>query len=164
MAQHDELLVDDSDCYVRTCGQVPLDGVAGQGRTSEPSFLACQERCASTGGCEYWSWWPDGGCHLTSGANGRASFQTGCDYIISGRAICREEHAGEPHFTSLGQGTNCASSQDGGWHSEGWPKLYRSQWIHTVSGPQSVMTNPAHRRWQTGGIPVCQDYDTLAHT
>ena len=160
----DELLVDDSDCYVRTCGQVPLDGVAGQGRTSEPSFLACQERCASTGGCEYWSWWPDGGCHLTSGANGRASFQTGCDYIISGRAICREEHAGEPHFTSLGQGTNCASSQDGGWHSEGWPKLYRSQWIHTVSGPQSVMTNPAHRRWQTGGIPVCQDYDTLAHT
>ena len=37
----------------------------GQGRSSEMSPLACQERCQNTNGCSFFSFWTsDGGCHL----------------------------------------------------------------------------------------------------
>ena len=36
----------------------------GEGRTQEASVHACQTRCANTEGCSFFSFWPDGGCHL----------------------------------------------------------------------------------------------------
>jgi len=35
-----------------------------QGRSIETSAAMCQERCSSVDGCEHFSWWADGGCHL----------------------------------------------------------------------------------------------------
>jgi len=36
----------------------------GQRRTQVGSVLECQQRCRQTTGCEHFSLWPDGGCHI----------------------------------------------------------------------------------------------------
>lgn len=42
----------------------PID-LLGTTRTSEPSAAACRVRCRRHATCEHFTWWPDGGCHLT---------------------------------------------------------------------------------------------------
>lgn len=74
------------------CGQVnfkrtPIDGVSGQGRSVESSWQECQERCASVAGCSYFSYWPNGGCHLQS-ASATLVAHTG---ITTGPAACAVE-------------------------------------------------------------------------
>ena len=48
---------------------MPLDGVHGEGRSSEANWQACQQRCLDTTGCIYFNSYSDGGCHLTDGRN-----------------------------------------------------------------------------------------------
>ena len=50
-------------CYQKNKRRQPLN-MQGQGRTVEESARTCQERCARTEGCEFFSYWMDGGCHL----------------------------------------------------------------------------------------------------
>merc|ERR1712038_279033 len=47
---------------------LPLD-MAGQERT-ESSWEDCQKRCQATAGCQYFNAFPNGGCHITTGAEG----------------------------------------------------------------------------------------------
>lgn len=47
----------------------PTDGVPGHWRSVEPTLAACRARCESVEGCECFSWWYDGGCHLNKEAN-----------------------------------------------------------------------------------------------
>eukprot|EP00930_Biecheleria_cincta_P103799 TRINITY_DN9589_c0_g1_i2.p1 TRINITY_DN9589_c0_g1~~TRINITY_DN9589_c0_g1_i2.p1 ORF type:complete len:356 (-),score=65.95 TRINITY_DN9589_c0_g1_i2:39-1106(-) len=42
----------------------PID-LLGTSRSIEPSAAACRVRCGLHSSCEHFTWWPDGGCHLT---------------------------------------------------------------------------------------------------
>ena len=44
-----------------------LDSIPGQGRTLESDMSACRKRCARLTTCVYWSYWNNGGCHLSAG-------------------------------------------------------------------------------------------------
>lgn len=60
----------------------------GQRRSMEETIDACQERCASVEGCEFYSYWPDGGCHLQSGeARDRLRH---AQHVIAGPRICEK--------------------------------------------------------------------------
>merc|ERR1712216_528089 len=54
-----------SDMYASP-GSTEWSGMdmSGQDRTMEASDTACQSRCANTKGCNYFTFWPDGGCHI----------------------------------------------------------------------------------------------------
>ena len=49
---------------------IPLNGVHGEGRSSEANWQACQQRCLDTTGCIYFNSYSDGGCHITDGRDG----------------------------------------------------------------------------------------------
>ena len=53
-----------ASCIERNVTYFPLD-IPGHGRTAEPNVEACQNRCANTKGCSYFSFWDNGGCHLS---------------------------------------------------------------------------------------------------
>ena len=61
----------------------PLDNIPDQGRTSTSSAAECQERCAATEGCAYWSRWNNGGCHLSSVAAVQVPGSSG-ENVVSG--------------------------------------------------------------------------------
>jgi len=61
------------------------DDMAGQGRTSEESPEACQARCNGVAGCEFFTFWVDGGCHLQSSA---AREKEAAASVISGPKEC----------------------------------------------------------------------------
>ena len=44
---------------------VNMDGILGEGRSDEKSWEACQQRCGKVSKCGYFSFWGDGGCHLS---------------------------------------------------------------------------------------------------
>jgi len=46
------------------------------GRTVETDWVLCRDRCASTDGCLYFTWWWDGGCHLGGEGTSLAHFGT----------------------------------------------------------------------------------------
>jgi len=52
----------DNDCRLPGSKRVP--DMAGESRTVEPNWQDCQARCESTSDCAYFSYWPDGGCHI----------------------------------------------------------------------------------------------------
>ena len=56
-----------SDCEDAGTGSyfVPLD-MPGQGRSVTKTWGDCRNRCRQVDGCAYYSWWPDGGCHIQS--------------------------------------------------------------------------------------------------
>eukprot|EP00931_Biecheleriopsis_adriatica_P110784 TRINITY_DN850_c0_g1_i1.p1 TRINITY_DN850_c0_g1~~TRINITY_DN850_c0_g1_i1.p1 ORF type:complete len:218 (-),score=38.34 TRINITY_DN850_c0_g1_i1:92-745(-) len=49
--------------YVEPSGAFTLSGTE---KTEEMDWKACQKRCDNTDDCAHFSFWPDGGCHLTS--------------------------------------------------------------------------------------------------
>ena len=63
---------DDGKCLTSGIWYLPLDGIAHEGRTSM-SAEQCQQRCADTCACKYFNSFPDGGCHVTTGALGMAA-------------------------------------------------------------------------------------------
>ena len=75
-----------ASCYSSTGGQHPLNGVAGQFRTVTPTAALCQQRCEHVQGCGYFSWWADGGCHIT-GTNATLT-RIGSGSIVSGPKSC----------------------------------------------------------------------------
>eukprot|EP00439_Symbiodinium_sp_Y106_P012996 s35_g1.t3 len=60
----------------------------GQRRTQVGSVLECQQRCRQTTGCEHFSLWPDGGCHIQ---DANASEVT-ARHIISGPRHCTKSY------------------------------------------------------------------------
>ena len=46
-----------------------MDGISGQGRTTEKSPQACRERCSKVSTCVFYSYWGNGGCHLSPGGD-----------------------------------------------------------------------------------------------
>lgn len=52
------------ECAERGVRYEPVD-MAYQGRTTEASYQACRNRCVYTLNCQYYAYWPDGGCHIT---------------------------------------------------------------------------------------------------
>jgi len=56
----------------------------GHGRSKEPVMTDCQWRCAKTSGCKHFSYWKDGGCHL-SGSNAKEHYGGG---ITAGPDTC----------------------------------------------------------------------------
>jgi len=60
-------------------------------RSEEVSLRACQLRCANTPGCEHFSYWNDGGCHLTSYTAYSQPFNNlDSTDVISGPRSCAE--------------------------------------------------------------------------
>lgn len=53
--------------------RMPLD-MPGQNRTSVQTWQQCSTRCRYTPGCKYFNFFPDGGCHITTGADGEKEF------------------------------------------------------------------------------------------
>ena len=43
--------------------------MSGQHRTVE-TVAGCKQRCINTSGCNYYNSFPDGGCHVSTGADG----------------------------------------------------------------------------------------------
>ena len=71
----------------RTDGSLylPLD-MDGQGRTvTTPA--GCRKRCRDTDGCKFFNSFPNGGCHITTGADGTKMWG-GNPTVLSGNAQC----------------------------------------------------------------------------
>jgi len=62
LSQVVDLDVSAGDCP--TVGSKYVPDMKGQDRTRETNWHGCQGRCADTTGCAYFSFWPDGGCHI----------------------------------------------------------------------------------------------------
>ena len=60
-------------CYEQDSKYIPIDDISGQGRTVASDAVECQTRCEGVSGCSYFSFWADGGCHLSSSAAAKAS-------------------------------------------------------------------------------------------
>eukprot|EP00413_Alexandrium_margalefii_P043728 CAMPEP_0204585086 /NCGR_PEP_ID=MMETSP0661-20131031/46717_1 /ASSEMBLY_ACC=CAM_ASM_000606 /TAXON_ID=109239 /ORGANISM="Alexandrium margalefi, Strain AMGDE01CS-322" /LENGTH=277 /DNA_ID=CAMNT_0051594611 /DNA_START=42 /DNA_END=875 /DNA_ORIENTATION=+ len=58
----------------------------GQARTVTSNPQSCLERCRSTAGCSYYSWYPDGGCHLQDETAAQGSRWWG--WAMGGQAQC----------------------------------------------------------------------------
>ena len=80
-----------SSCSTDGTWHLPLD-MAGQQRTvATPA--RCQQRCRDTTGCRYFNNFPDGGCHITTGASGTKS-GGGNPTARSGSVQCIEASGG----------------------------------------------------------------------
>ena len=80
-----------SSCSTDGTWHLPLD-MAGQQRTvATPA--RCQQRCRDTTGCRYFNNFPDGGCHITTGASGTKS-GGGNPTVRSGSVQCIEASGG----------------------------------------------------------------------
>ena len=60
----------------------PVDSVPGEARTVAAREQDCADRCARVTGCAHWSWWTDGGCHLSS--SGEAVKIVHDDAVVAG--------------------------------------------------------------------------------
>lgn len=139
-------------CFYQTHGHVPLDGVPGEWRTSEQSPLACQQRCADTNGCAFFSYWPNGGCHLTTGdavvlgqgapVDGDTATWGQGGPIITGPAFCLNTSLNGPpeDFYSMGVGTECVSLDE--WYPDGWPMLYMREEVCKSYGDAAQVYDP----------------------
>ena len=74
----------ESGCIERGMKYSPIDDISGQGRTSESNVNACQKRCENTGDCSFFSFWDDGGCHLSS----KAATKVDAPGVSSGPKVC----------------------------------------------------------------------------
>ena len=63
----------------------PIDNVPKQSRTTESDAVACQKRCFNVEGCSYFSFYDDGGCHLSSHAASRKT-EVG---VTAGLKVCQ---------------------------------------------------------------------------
>lgn len=71
-------------CFTKGFKYTPLD-MNGQSRSVETNLQACQNRCSNVIGCKYFSYWPDGGCHLQDSSSQRVSAHS---IVISGPKSC----------------------------------------------------------------------------
>jgi len=80
------------ECYTRGNRRPDLDGSK---RSSEDSSAGCQLRCQHTPDCSFFTFWPDGGCHL------QGSFATEVEMItvITGPRVCGELATGNATHT-----------------------------------------------------------------
>ena len=82
---HLEKITNDNDCRTDGSFYSPLD-MDGQGRTvTTPA--GCRKRCRDTDGCKFFNSFPNGGCHITTGADGTKMWG-GNPTVLSGNAQC----------------------------------------------------------------------------
>eukprot|EP00445_Apocalathium_hangoei_P079935 CAMPEP_0204179470 /NCGR_PEP_ID=MMETSP0361-20130328/50179_1 /ASSEMBLY_ACC=CAM_ASM_000343 /TAXON_ID=268821 /ORGANISM="Scrippsiella Hangoei, Strain SHTV-5" /LENGTH=654 /DNA_ID=CAMNT_0051138733 /DNA_START=10 /DNA_END=1970 /DNA_ORIENTATION=- len=62
-------------CFASNVFYGPVANMPGTEKTSETNAAACQARCAATAGCTHFTFWPDGGCHLTDNTAMQVSTQ-----------------------------------------------------------------------------------------
>jgi len=62
--------------------------MAGQGRSVEDHWTSCQSRCQAIPGCEYFTWWFDGGCHLQDSTAQLKQCPNSALTTIHGRYTC----------------------------------------------------------------------------
>jgi len=74
----------DSECYSSNSMYHPIDNVDQQVRTSELNATACQNRCSNVKGCSYFSFWANGGCHLSNSSSTKKTQ----DGVTSGPKTC----------------------------------------------------------------------------
>jgi len=72
-------------CPLNVEGQRVPTNMDGQHRSTEHSVTDCQQRCETTTNCAYFSFWPDGGCHLQDAS---AQFQSSGNGAVTGPAQC----------------------------------------------------------------------------
>lgn len=92
-------------CYKSGMSVRPLD-FGDNVRTFTESAAECQQRCAKTKGCAYFSWWPDGGCHVSDSSSKMVADPWGA---VSGPVACPEP----PRTTILDQYMNAADAIEG---------------------------------------------------
>mmetsp|Transcript_40990 Transcript_40990/g.76206 ORF Transcript_40990/g.76206 Transcript_40990/m.76206 type:complete len:312 (+) Transcript_40990:63-998(+) len=102
---------------INTAGFVTLDGdcfeygtfyaspykMPGSTRTSENGPKQCQQRCAATPACEHFTFWPDGGCLLTSSESRAKAAPPRFQGTISGPASCGAPEAPEASTAGISQ-------------------------------------------------------------
>ena len=81
-----------TDCLRYNTQYTPFDDIPGQARTVESSAKACQARCASVQRCAYFTFWADGGCHLSTAAGVLGPRPE----VVVGPAVCRDEGCSNP--------------------------------------------------------------------
>ena len=73
------------ECFQHGVQYAPLGDLSGEDRSVEIDVVACQMRCKVTTDCAYFSFWPDGGCHLQSSAATTRSADAG---VVAGPRRC----------------------------------------------------------------------------
>merc|ERR1711865_1193946 len=86
--------------------------MAGQGR-SVGTPNVCQQRCKDTPGCTYFNNFPNGGCHITTGAGGERSGGSNTT-AMSGTSTCLI--AGSDAGAGAGSGTFSRCTTSGKWY------------------------------------------------
>jgi len=87
----------DKDCFQNGVYYLEPSGhptMAGTHQSKEADATACQARCAKTGGCAHFSFWPSGGCLLVS-TGGSAKDHHG---VIAGPPSCSRNFVVSPTF------------------------------------------------------------------
>jgi len=87
-------------CFEADTQYIPLD-MDGQHRTQEVSALTCQLRCAGTPGCEHFTSWADGGCHISDSKSKREKAQD----ITTGPPHCPKDEKARQCCFVLGDNT-----------------------------------------------------------
>jgi len=76
-------------CIERNVRYDPIN-MGQEGRTVHPNIAGCRQRCAGVAGCAHFSWWPNGGCHITHNES-TAIY----GYLITGGPpTCNQDHRG----------------------------------------------------------------------
>lgn len=78
-------------CFQDDVQWKPMD-LPGQGRTQEANAESCQKRCAGVSGCSHFTWWRDGGCHV-SGTGSRSEKVVS---LVAGPPHCPKATGGTP--------------------------------------------------------------------
>lgn len=75
-------------CISTDMSYEPIDDIAGEGRTTEAHPAACKQRCGAVDTCAYFSFWPDGGCHLSTADARKVASDEG---VLSGPSSCADD-------------------------------------------------------------------------
>lgn len=65
--------------------------MSGQGRSSENTLEDCRKRCARVNGCKHWTYWTDGGCHLSDNGAEVKPDSSRRRPTVSGVPVCEED-------------------------------------------------------------------------
>lgn len=118
--------------------------MSGQGRTVATAW-GCQQRCKNTPGCFFFNHWSDGGCHITTGAEGTE--ETGSS-VTSGSQYCEADN---------GRGGRCGPKfQNRKCNCSGYEK-----YCNTANG--WCGNTSAHKNAQKGDEFDCQDKFTIVN-
>ncbi|CAE7363065.1 hypothetical protein AK812_SmicGene38208 [Symbiodinium microadriaticum] len=86
----------------------------GQGRSHEKNADACRERCKTVRGCQHYSFWKDGGCHLQNWDSHRKWKRN--SGIMTGPPVCCARPSSSIKKDMSGQGRSGEAEYMGCWN------------------------------------------------